>query len=197
MHQINSSSVAPFHAKTGMPLAATAAAAASCVEKALQLAHWTWNWIKVKNQGDEHEGTREFFFNRGRQKFWIFNNAMLAWSYGYEKRLWQKEHQLPQHPMQWAFRWGQQSEQSCAYNQQFSRLSVVWWRRTSSSASSNQASHSKRYRSTCVPSQRGRYRLQGKHFAISLKCDHGKFRRPRPEEGRISISQWLESSGGN
>ena len=42
MHQTYSSSVSPFHAYTGTPVLAIAAAAKSCVEKMLQLDHWTW-----------------------------------------------------------------------------------------------------------------------------------------------------------
>ena len=42
MHQSNSSSLIPFHAKTGTPVAAIAAAAWSWVEKMLQLDHRTW-----------------------------------------------------------------------------------------------------------------------------------------------------------
>ena len=42
MHQSNSSSVIPFHAKTGTSVAAIAAAAWSWVEKILQLDHCTW-----------------------------------------------------------------------------------------------------------------------------------------------------------
>ena len=41
MHQLNSSSVWPFQAKTGMPDSAIAAAAWSCVEKILQPDHLT------------------------------------------------------------------------------------------------------------------------------------------------------------
>ena len=40
-HQLYSSSVSPFHANTGTPAAAMAAAAWSCVEKMLQLDHVT------------------------------------------------------------------------------------------------------------------------------------------------------------
>ena len=41
-HQMYSSSVSPFHAYTGTPVLAMAAAAKSCVEKMLQLDHWTF-----------------------------------------------------------------------------------------------------------------------------------------------------------
>ena len=41
MHQMYSSSVSPFHAKTGTPVAAIAAAAESWVEKMLQDDHVT------------------------------------------------------------------------------------------------------------------------------------------------------------
>ena len=47
MHHSYSSSVSPFHAYTGTPVAAMAAAAWSCVLKMLQLDHWTWG----KNKG--------------------------------------------------------------------------------------------------------------------------------------------------
>ena len=41
IHQMYSSSVSPFQAYTGTPVLAMAAAAKSCVEKILQLDHWT------------------------------------------------------------------------------------------------------------------------------------------------------------
>ena len=41
IHQMYSSSVSPFHAYTGTPVFAMAAAAKSWVEKMLQLLHWT------------------------------------------------------------------------------------------------------------------------------------------------------------
>lgn len=44
MHQMYSSSVSPFQAYTGTPRLAIAAAAWSCVEKMLQLDHWTWKY---------------------------------------------------------------------------------------------------------------------------------------------------------